>query len=102
MPGENGSDIQIPSVSQIACHSCGRLTDVSGCKAFTTTRCSHCKASIPVPGKLGNFVLLRILSRDKVSTTYQAHDDLLGRQVAVRVLEPQLAANRRGPRPRRP
>ena len=94
MPDENDADSQIPSVPEIACHACGRLNDLSACRAFSTTQCSHCGASIPVPGKLGNFVLLRVLRRDGVSTTYQAHDDLLGRQVAVRVLRPDLADNK--------
>jgi len=94
MPDESDADIQIPSMPEIACHGCGRVNDLSSCRAFSTTQCAHCGVSIPVPGKLGNFVLLRVLGRDWLSTTYQAHDDLLGRQVAVRVLKPDLAENR--------
>lgn len=51
-------------------------------------------ASIP-KGRIGRFILEREIGKGSVGTVYQFHDPLIGRKVAIKILNPQLPADQR-------
>ena len=90
MADENASKIFADSIGQTACHKCGNIVDCSDTRPFTIVECPRCKARFSAPGKLGQFVLLKILGTGAMGTTYKAYDRTLGRYVAIKAMHPSL------------
>lgn len=89
---DEGEEI-IVGASQVACHACGRAISVSGAAAFAVVQCPHCRAHLSVPGKIGEFLLLKELGKGIIGATYRAFDRHLSRQVAVKVMRRSVAAH---------
>ena len=89
---DEGEEI-IVGASQVACHACGRAISVSGMAAFAVVQCPHCRAHLSVPGKIGEFLLLKELGKGIIGATYRAFDRHLSRQVAVKVMRRSAAAH---------
>ncbi len=87
---EKAGDIAADSVGSTGCPKCGHIVDVSRAVAFSTVRCPQCKMAFTAPGKLGQFILLRLLGKGEMGATYKAHDKVLGRQVAIKVMKKSL------------
>ncbi len=87
---EKAEDVTADSVGSTACPKCGHVVDVSQAAAFSTVRCPQCKTAFTAPGKLGQFILLRLLGKGEMGSTYKAHDTILGRQVAIKVMKKSL------------
>ena len=87
---EKAGDVAADSVGSTKCPKCGHIVDVSRAAAFSTVRCPQCKTAFTAPGKLGQFVLLHLLGKGEMGATYKAHDKILGRQVAIKVMKKSL------------
>jgi len=85
-PNSNTLGIFTEHVRQIACPKCEALLDVSDFRTFEDILCPACNASITVPARLGNFILLEELGRGAMGCVYLAQDESLGRMVALKVM----------------
>jgi len=83
----------IVAARQVACHACGRGIGISGKQPFALFPCPHCQARLTVPGKIGEFLLLKELGRGSLGATYRAFDRHLSRQAAVKVVRRTVAAH---------
>ena len=85
-PNANTLGILTDHIAQIACPECGAGLDVSEFGVFEDIVCPACQATIKVPGRLGNFILLEELGRGAMGCVYLAQDEQLGRHVALKVM----------------
>lgn len=98
MADSGASDIRIDSVGQTACPRCHKRVDVSGVAAMTMIDCDSCGATFAAPGRVGEIVLLKVLSTSPTGITYKGFEAPLRRHVAVKVMrrdfsdDKQLAA----------
>ena len=98
MADSGASDIRIDSVGQTACPRCHKPVDVSGVAAMTMVGCDSCGATFAAPGRVGEIVLLKVLSTSPTGITYKGFEAPLRRHVAVKVMrrdfsdDKQLAA----------
>ena len=90
MADEEAPDIQADSVGQTACPECRHIVDVSGVEAFSIVECPGCHAKFAAPGKLAQFVLLKLLGQGEMGATFRAFEKALGRYVAVKVMRKSL------------
>lgn len=94
MPDSEPSDIQIDSVGRTACPRCHKPVDVSGVVALTMVGCESCGASFAAPGKVGEIILLKVLTRSPTGITYKGFEVPLRRHVAVKVMRRDFSADR--------
>jgi len=87
---EDSQELTTNGVEQVACHACSRIVDVSKTEPFSVVECPHCGSRLSVPGKLGEFVLLKVLGKGTMGATYKAFDRTLGRHVAIKVMRKSL------------
>lgn len=92
MTGDQDEQI-IVAARQVACHACGRGIGITGKEPFAIIPCPHCGRRLSVPGKIGEFLLLKELGRGTIGATYRAHDRHLSRQVAIKVVRRTVAAH---------
>lgn len=90
MAGERSPQVMVDAVEKVACSSCGAVVDVSQVKPLTLTTCPSCKNTFLVPGRIGQFMLLKCLGRGGMGSTYKSKDKVLKRQVAVKIMHPVL------------
>ena len=78
-------------VQRIKCSECHKDIDVSGVQPLTTTTCPSCGFDeLPVPGLLGNFVLIKSMGTGAMGAVYQGFDQTLKRHVAIKVMLSEL------------
>ena len=87
-------DVAAERVDKVVCRECGGSIDVSQYEMFATAQCPDCGVKLTVPGRLDDFVLLRVMGKGSAGTTYMARDTTLGRDVAIKVLSPELSKDR--------
>lgn len=89
------SDVQILTdpVNEAVCPKCSHKTDVQGMPSFSSLVCAKCGHSYEVPARLGNFLLLRIIGMGGMGAVYRAHDKILNRAVAIKVMRKSLGDN---------
>ena len=95
MADENANDTFADSIGQTACHKCGKIVDCADTKPFTIVECPSCKARFSAPGKLDQFVLLKVLGKGSMGTTYKAYDRTLGRYVAIKAMHASMGRDQR-------
>ena len=92
---QDAADVQILTdpVSRVACPKCSHKMDVQGLPAFASLVCSSCGYELTVPARLGLFLLLKIIGMGGMGAVYFAHDEVLNRQVAIKVMRKSLGDN---------
>ncbi len=89
------SDVQILTdpVAEAVCPKCSHRTDVQGLPSFSSLVCATCGFSFEVPARLGHFLLLKIIGMGGMGGVYRAHDEVLNRAVAIKVMRKSLGDN---------
>jgi serine/threonine protein kinase len=89
------TDVQILTdpVDRISCPKCAHKSDVQGLPAFSSLVCANCGQGLTVPARLGHFLLLKVIGLGGMGGVYQAHDEVLNRQVAIKVMRKSLGDN---------
>jgi serine/threonine protein kinase len=94
MAERDDPEIQADRVSRTACPQCSHVVDVSGAEPFSVIECPQCRTRFAAPGRLGQFVLLKLLGKGEMGATYKALDGTLHRYVAVKVMRKALGEDR--------
>ena len=87
-------DVRVASVGRTACPKCGTIVDVSQVNAFEKVGCEACGTSFSAPGRLGPYILLKLLGQGEMGMTFNAYEKTMGRHVAVKVLRKSLCDDR--------
>jgi serine/threonine protein kinase len=90
----NEANIAGKSLKMVACGRCGSKAFISGDLApFVTVDCKKCGHPIMLPVRLGNFELRTVIASGGMGTVYTALDVKLQREVALKVLKQEMAAD---------
>lgn len=76
---------------KISCHKCGQKLDLSTLEPFSHVACPACGSDLIVPRWFDNYLLEEIAGVGGMATVYRALDLALDREVAIKVLHPELA-----------
>lgn len=76
---------------KISCHKCGQKLDLSTLEPFSHVACPACGSDLIVPRWFDNYLLEEIAGVGGMATVYRALDLALDREVAIKVLLPELA-----------
>lgn len=90
----NDVRVETDSVSTTRCQECGCEIDVQGIACFDEVECPDCSARVPVPAKLGPFLLTKMLGAGGMGAVYIGHDEALGRKVAIKVMLKSLGEDK--------
>ncbi len=86
--------VETDSVATTVCHKCGCEIDVEGIDSFDEVECPDCSERVTVPAKLGPFLLVKMLGAGGMGAVYIGKDELLGRQVAIKVMLKSLGEDK--------
>lgn len=70
------------------CVSCGVVLDLQGVLPLTRVECPGCGETMEVLRRFGPFDLEGLLGQGGLGAVYKAHDRLLQRSIAVKILQP--------------
>lgn len=73
------------------CPSCGKAMDVTLLLPFTNAECPHCKSFSRVKTDMGAYKLTGRLGKGGMSLVFRAEDNVLGREVALKILNDTYA-----------
>ena len=76
-----------------ACPSCGEVIDVSSCAPYSKVLCPSCSTPIRVRGEFLQFQIQKKIGEGGMSRVFRAVDQTLGRQVALKILNPDLSTD---------
>jgi len=85
--------IRTEKLGRCKCEHCGVMLDIAEFRVFEELQCPDCGGINTVPGKLGDFTLLRELGRGGMGSVFLAVDAHLGRKVALKVLNARFGKN---------
>jgi len=77
------------------CPACQNVIDVTGLEPGDTITCPHCRNEFPITRQFGNFLLERQLGAGGMGTVYFGRDVSLEREVAVKVLRPEMVSDQK-------
>jgi serine/threonine protein kinase len=84
----------LESVEHHTCEHCGVEMDVLGVEPFNSFNCPECDAPFTVPARLGPFLLLSQIGRGGMGgVVFLARDELLARNVAIKIMPASVGAN---------
>jgi len=87
------SIFSLASDFHIACHNCDERMTVEGFEPFSHVLCANCEADIIIPVPFGNFLLEEEFGKGNIASVYRALDYSLDREVAIKVINPEIAAD---------
>jgi serine/threonine protein kinase len=79
----------------VTCAKCANLIDVTGLEPGDGITCPYCGNEFPITRQFGNFVLEKQLGAGGMGAVYLGKDLTLNRVVAVKVLKPDLVADKK-------
>jgi serine/threonine protein kinase len=82
--------IRIEKLGRSSCQHCGEVLEIAEFHVFEEIECPVCEGIVTVPGRFGNYYLLKELGRGGMGTVFLARDAQLNRQVALKVLNPKF------------
>lgn len=83
--------IEAEALAGAVCPACGAAFG-GGEKPLSQVTCAACGAQVMVPGKLGQYRLVRLIGAGGMGAVYEGFDDGLQRKVAVKVILREKAA----------
>ena len=83
-------DLQEKAILKIYCHKCQRKLDVTYMESFSHFDCPSCSQDLIVPQWFDNFLLEEKVGIGGMAEVYRALDLTLDREVAIKVLNPEL------------
>ncbi len=78
-------------ILKISCHSCMQKLDVTSLQPFSRIQCPTCSAELIVPAWFDDYLLEEPSGTGGMATVYRALDPALDREVAIKVLKPELS-----------
>jgi hypothetical protein len=73
-------------VLQTTCIKCRCTMETAGLTAFSPIVCPQCGHEMQVPARLGHFLLMYLIGTGGMGGVYWAHDQVLNRDVAIKVM----------------
>jgi len=87
----NGNDTRKP-LKMVACPGCGAKVFIPGdLPPLSTTPCTRCEYPLMMPMLLRQFELRQAIAAGGMGTVYRAHDTMLDREVAVKLMKREFA-----------
>ncbi|HWF18944.1 MAG TPA: serine/threonine-protein kinase [Verrucomicrobiae bacterium] len=78
----------------ITCGGCGAKVFIpANLQPLTTTPCPKCNFAIMMPMQMRQFELRAFIASGGMGTVYRAYDTVLEREVALKVMKPELASD---------
>ena len=82
------------SLKMVSCGKCGAKNFIqSDLASFETTACQKCSHPVMIPVMLRQFELQGVIASGGMGTVFRAFDTSLGREVAVKLMKPEFAAD---------
>jgi len=79
---------------KISCNGCGQKLDVSTLDPFSKFECPVCGAELIVPRWFDEYMLIKVEGMGGMATVYRAIDPTLDREIAVKILNPEVALDK--------
>ena len=82
------------AVKRVPCERCGTSTFIpANLGMFQYSNCSNCDHPVMTPVKLDQFELRAVCGSGGMATVYRAHDEILDRDVAVKLMQPEFTGD---------
>jgi hypothetical protein len=93
----DGASVQILTdpVQQTTCSKCRCTMETAGLPVFSQIVCPQCGNEMQVPARLGHFLLMHLIGTGGMGGVYWAHDQVLNRDVAIKVMLKSLGDDRK-------
>ena len=80
----------------VPCGRCGANNFVPATlQKFQTIPCTECRSGVMAPVHMDHFELRSVIGQGGMATVYRATDHVLARQVAVKLMAPALAQDKK-------
>ena len=90
-------ETQSKPLKLVNCFKCGANVFIPGeLQPLETTGCSKCEAELMMPMMLEHFELKAKVAAGGMGTVYKASDTVLQRDVAIKLMQPELAEDEEG------